>query len=186
MKKLLVVLAAVAMSTGAFAQKHMVNFDAGEIVGALRWDSSKEKGSSSTEDKMRGLTLNYAYTLTSYLQVGAKVNYFRNSGDGYTQEDYGFQVGAIYNHGSDIRSAYYASLYTGMDWQNAYEAGGSRDEILKTTVAVGKRFPLSFVNLENVVYSPELAWESLNPTKSSSTEWTQSLAVKFLNFSVFF
>lgn len=185
MKMLLVVLA-VVLSTSAFAQKHMVSVDAGELVGVLNWSTSKDKGQSSQEDKSRDLTLNYAYTLTSYLQVGGKLNYSKNTYTGGSDEDYGFQVGAIYNHGADIRSAYYASLYTGLNWQNGYGTNHYHAEVLSTTVAAGKRIPLTKLGLENVVYSPELSWTSQNPTTTVDVEWQQDLRVKFLNFSVFF
>lgn len=186
MKKLLVVLAAVAMSTGAFAQKHMVTVDGSNLDGFLSWNSTKEKGSSSSETKDRLLSLNYAYTLTSKFQLGGKLNYAKSSFDNGTDESYGFRVGAIYNHGKDIRSSYYASLYLGMDWVNQYGAQGrGAGEVLFTEVAVGKRIPLTMIS-ENFVYSPELTWVSANPTTSIQTEWSQGFAVKFLNFSVFF
>jgi len=180
---------ALVLSTFAFsalAQKHMVNFDLGEVYGALTWSKSKEKGESVNEDRTRVLSVNYAYTLLPYLQVGGKVNYGINSASDSSSEDYGFQVGAIYNHGADIRSSYYASLYLGMQWDNNYGSFHSHGEEVSTTVAVGKRFPLSFVNLENVVYSPEISWNQTTPTKSSDIQWEQDLSIKFLNFSVFF
>lgn len=182
---------ALVLSTFAFsalAQKHMVNFDAGEIYGALNWNTEKSKGEDAAESKSSVLSVNYAYTLLPYLQVGGKLNYSQMKfSDNTNDEGYGLQLGAIYNHGSDIRSSYYASLYLGMQWDNGYGSDNHfHDEEVSTTVAVGKRFPLSFVNLENVVYSPEISWNQTTPTKSSNTQWEQDLSIKFLNFSVFF
>ena len=169
MKFVLVALVAI-LSTSAFAQKHMVNFDAGEIAGALKWTT----GSNQSETRERAVTLNYAYTLLSKLQVGGKANYTSN-GD----ESYGFQVGAIYNLSSEIRSSIYGSAYVGMNWGST-----TQEEARNATLAIGKRMPLSFINNENFVYSPEVAWTTETSTKGDG--YTQGVAVKFLNFSLFF
>ena len=169
--KFILVVATLVMSVSAFAQKHMVNFDASEISGVLSWTT----GSNTSEQRDREITLNYAYTLLPKLQLGTKVTYQNDAGS----EGYGLQVGGIYNLNENIRSSFYGSLFVGMLWNSTADY-----ETQLATVAVGKRIPLSFINNENFVYSPEVAWTSGN--FSDDLGYAQELAVKFLNFSLFF
>lgn len=158
-------------SVSALAQKHMVNFDAGEIAGALKWST----GSNMGEEKAREVTFNYAYTLVPKFQIGAKTTYKYDAGS----EAYALKVGGIYNLSEDIRSSFYGSAFVGMGW---FSTVGQ--EVKMGELAVGKRIPLSFINNENFVYSPEVAWTSMTATNTSG--YGQQLAIKFLNFSLFF
>jgi hypothetical protein len=184
--KLLIVAVALVMSVSAFAQKHMVEFGTDtQTLGALSFTDSKTKGSSATEEKSFKLTGNYAYSIAEHFQVGTRFNYSNDKQTSGNTEGYGLQVGGIYNLDTDFRSSYYASLYVGWQWGRQTQPN-SGTEAMSSTVALGKRIPLSMFNLENVTYSPEISYNTTNPTKSSSTEWTQGLTFKVLQFSVFF
>lgn len=188
--KLLIAVVALAASLSAVAQsKHMVSFGtSNQTLGSLAWNSEKSRGSDAEEDKSIFLMGNYAYSLNDHIQVGGNLNYtsFKFSTD--NSESYGFQVGGYYNLNSDFRKSMYASVFAGWDWgyDNSKFSDVSRTETFKTTVAVGHRYPLSFLNLENVTYSPEIAFVSNNSTKKSDTEWSQSLEFRLIQFAVFF
>lgn len=189
--KLLIVAIALVMSASAFAQKHMVQVGTDNTtIGNLSWESSKTRGSNSTEDKSAYIFANYAMTLTDHIQAGVKANYskfkFGGSGNG-SSEQYGIQVGGVYNLNSDLKNALYASLYLGWDWgRQTYQNQGT--EVFNTSVAIGKRFPLSFIS-ENVTYSPEIAYVSKDHTKSEGqfgTQWSQAIEFRIVQFSIFF
>lgn len=186
--KVLILAVAMVMSSAAFAQKHMVQFGTDNVtIGNLAWETEKTRGNDSVESKSQYVFANYAMALTSHIQVGVKADIFRNQVADEKSTSYGLQIGGVYNLNTDFRKSLYASLYVGWDWDHANgdDFDIERDETFKTTFAVGKRYPLSFIS-ENVTYSPEVAFVSSNPTTSSDTEWTQSLEFRILQFAVFF
>lgn len=186
--KLLFAALTLVMSLSAFAQKHMVQIGTDNTtIGNLSWESEKTRGSNSSESKAAYAFANYAMTVTSNLQAGVKGEIFNVSSDGSSSDSFGLQVGGIYNLDTDLKKSLYASLYVGWEWGNQVDDTfeDERTEEFSSTLAVGKRFPLSFIN-ENVTYSPEIAYVSKNPTKTSGTEWTQSLEFRIIQFSIFF
>ena len=186
--KVLILAVAMVMSSAAFAQKHMVQFGTDNpTIGNLAWESEKTRGSDSEEYKSHYIFANYAMALTGHIQVGVKGSLSGSSVGSDKSSEYGFQVGGIYNLNSDFKRSLYASVYVGWDWgyENSKSSEIERTETFNTTVAVGKRYPLSFIS-ENVTYSPEIAFVSQNPSKSSQTEWNQSLEFRIVQFAVFF
>jgi opacity protein-like surface antigen len=190
MEKMKFILAAVVavMSVSAFAQKHMVQFGTdAQTLSSLSFRSEKHSGQKSEEDKNFNFTGNYAYALTSNLQVGANFNYSIEKENNEDSENYGLLVGATWNFDTDFRKAYYVGVHAGMDWgrKSGGDENSSSEELISRATA-GKRFPLSFIGLENVTYSPEVSFTSVNSTKKTDTEWSQDLSFKILQFSVFF
>lgn len=188
MKSLLLVVA-LMFSASVFAQKHMVEFNAESLLlGNFSFNSTKYRGEKSSEDKFGYLYLNYAYAVASHLQVGAQGYYskYRTSTD--TNENYSLLVGGILNSTSNLKEACYISLYAGMSWDHSYQddSDNSHGEALISRLSVGKRFPLSAFNLENITYSPEISFTNENSTTSSFQEWQQDLSFKFLQFAVLF
>jgi hypothetical protein len=186
--KLLFAALMLVSSLSAFAQKHMVQIGTDNTtIGNLSWQSEKTRGSNSEEQKAYYVFANYAMTLTDHLQAGAKVELSKFTFGDSASNTLGLQVGGIYNLNTDFRKSLYASLYVGWDWGHEVDDDfeDSRTEAFSSTLAVGQRFPLTFIS-ENVTYSPEIAYVTTNPTKSSDTEWTQSLEFRILQFSVFF
>lgn len=190
--KMLFVVTALVMSVSAFAQNHMVEFNADALMlGSFTHSKSKSKGTSTDENNNGVLFLNVARQVADHFQVGVQGNYARGEYAGNTSETYAFLVGGIYNLDTDFRKSFYASAYVGMEWSHNYFSSSffenEHDENIIGKIAIGKRFPLSFLNLENVTYSPEVMFTSRTGTKSSSDGvWSQDLAIKFLQFSVFF
>lgn len=202
MKTILALATALVMGTSAYAQespldsssgsRHMFEFNADSVLqGILSFDKSKTKGGSADNDTQLELHLNYAYSLPTMprLQLGGRVNYEKGTEGGRGDlEDYGLEVGAIVNWMSDLENSPYASLYLGMGWDNTYgnPAAGRKDEVLSSTLAVGKRFAMDEWGIKHLVYTPEIALENLNSTTGSALEYSQNIQVRFLQFAVFF
>ncbi|HXH30521.1 MAG TPA: hypothetical protein VNJ01_06895 [Bacteriovoracaceae bacterium] len=177
-------------STGS---RHMFEFNADSVLqGVLSLDKSKVRGSDADNDSQLNLRLNYAYSLPQMprIQVGARFNYLKDTiparGDA---EDYSLQIGAIYNHSADLRNSVYLSGYVGLGWANTYKGtpGQDRkDEVLTSTLALGKRFSLENWGINHLTYTPEIALQSQNSTTGKGFEYTQNLQFRFLQFAVFF
>lgn len=169
----------------------MFEFNADSVLqGILSFEKSKTRGSSADNDTQLDLTLNYAYSLPTMprLQLGGRMNYTKGTEAGRGDlEDYGAEVGAILNHSADLRNSFYASLYLGLGWANTYGGANSgTDEILTSTVAVGKRFGMEAWGINHLTYTPEIALENINSTTGSALEYSQNIQLRFLQFSVFF
>lgn len=202
MKTILALAAALMMGTTAYAQespiasstgsRHMFEFNADSVLqGILSFDKSKTRGSAADNDTQLNLDLNYAYSLITMprLQLGGRVKYDKGTEAGRGDlEDYGLEVGAIVNAMADLENSAYASLYVGMGWANTYgnNAFGRKDEILTSTLAVGKRFSMNEWGIKHLTYTPEIALENINSTTSSNLEYSQNIQFRFLQFAVFF
>lgn len=186
--KLLALVVVMLLSMSAFAQKHMVEFNADSVtLGTFNFSNSKDRGQDSSENKIWALSGNYAHSVTDHIQAGTQFSYtkFHTASSGHS-ENLEILVGGIYNLDTDFRKSFYASVYAGWEWGHSTKPNASTEDFV-SKFGLGKRIPLSMFNLENVTYSPEVAFKSTNSTKSSSTtEWTQDLQIKFLQFSVFF
>ncbi len=200
MKKILTLVAASLFSLGAYAQsatnpKHMINFQVDDLfLGTVNFDSAKARGQDSDNDTQVQLDLNYAYALPNLrnLQVGAKVNYEKGTEGGRGDfEDYGADIGAIWNfqfrgNELDLKNSMYLSAFVGYGWDNTYTSGLEDDEIFRTTAALGKRFSLENWGVDYLTYSPEIALQSINSKTGGALEYSQSLQLRFLQFSVLF
>lgn len=180
------------MKPSATGSGHMFEFNADSIIqGVLSFDKSKTRGSAADNDTTLNTDLNYAYSLENMprIQLGGRVSYFKGAVAGRGDaEDYGVQVGIIGNHTNDLQNSYYASLYLGMDWANSYGSSTSsrRDEVLLSTIALGKRFSLQEMGIKHLTYTPEIALQNKSSTTGSSLEYSQNIQLRFLQFSVFF
>jgi hypothetical protein len=200
MKKILTVVAASLMSLTAFGQSttspsHMIDFDADTVLqGSLDFDSGKSRGQKKDNDTQLKLNLNYAYTLPMLrnLQLGGRLDYNKGTEAGRGDfEDYGADIGAIWNFGTggmepNLMNSFYASLFVGYGWANNYTSGTQDDEFFRSTAAIGKRFELTNWGISHLVYSPEVALQSINSKTGGSLEYSQNLQLRFLQFSVLF
>jgi hypothetical protein len=81
----------------------------------------------------------------------------------------------------------YASLYLGMLWNREYGPGvGENDEVLYSTLALGRRYSMEKWGVKHLTYTPEIAFQNRNSTNGGDFSYTQSLEFRFLQFSVFF
>jgi hypothetical protein len=170
----------------------MFEFNADSVLGGFfSLDKSKTRGSSADNDIELNLRLNYAYQLSSHprMQLGWRLDYLKDTNSTGDIENWGLQIGAIYNNSADLQNSMYASLYLGMGWDHSYGAasgGNSSNENMISTVALGRRYSLDRMGVKHLTYSPEIALQNRNATTGGSLEYSQSLQFRFLQFSVFF
>jgi|GEM_PF-1208312 hypothetical protein len=170
----------------------MFEFNADSVLGGyFSLDQSKTRGSSVDNDIELNLNLNYAYQLSSYrrMQLGWRFDYLKDTNSSGDIENWGLQVGAIYNNSTDLQNTMYASLYLGMGWDHSYGAasgGNSSTENMISTIALGRRYSLDRMGVKHLTYSPEIALQNRNATTGGALEYSQSLQFRFLQFSVFF
>lgn len=166
--------------------RHMFEFNVDSVLaGAFSFDKSKVRGSSPDNDTKANLSLNYAYGLASFLQVGTRFNYFSGISGGSDVENFDISIGGILNNKEDFTQTAYLSLYLGAGFAQDFGAT-TRDDLRFATLALGKRLPLSRWGLKNVTYTPEVAVQSISSTNDSGLDYSQSLEFRFLQFSVFF
>jgi hypothetical protein len=189
MKTILALATALFVGT-AFAQetKNMIEFNADSVLLAnYAFNKSKTRSQDPDNDSQATFQGGYAMSLAAMpqLQVGGRVNYTKatKSND---EENYGLQIGVIWNHIPDLANALYASLYYGMQWNNTYGSANTSDENRLTTLAVGKRFDLKHWGVNHLTYTPEIALINQNSTTRSNIEYSQSVQLRVLQFSVFF
>ena len=171
----------------------MFEFNADSVLGGLfSLDKSKTPGSSADNDSELDLRLNYAYQLPMMpmIQLGGRFNYLKDTNSSGDIENWGFQVGGIYNLSTDLSNSMYASLYLGMNWNQEYgstaRGGNFDDEVLISTLAIGKRYSMERWGVNHLTYTPEIALQSRNSTTGGDFEYSQSLQFRFLQFSLFF
>lgn len=166
--------------------QHMFEFNIDSILaGAVSFDKSKVKGTSSDNDTKANLSLNYAYGVAPLLQVASRFNYFSGISGGSDIENFDLSLGGILNNKEDFTTAGYVSLYVGAGWTQNFGAS-TRDDLRFASVALGKRFPLEVMGIKHVTYTPEVAVKMANSTNDSGLDYSQSLEFRFLQFSVFF
>lgn len=179
---------AVASSSGS---QHMFEFDADDLLnGVLSFGKSKSRGSSSSNSTNLDLRLNYAYTVPTMprLQVGGGIAYSSGSTAGRGDfEDYGFNLAAYLNQKTDLQNSAYVSAKWGIEWAHTYGGSGrGKDEVGTLQLAVGQRMDLSRWGIKHLVYTPELAFVNKDSSTRSALEYSQSLELRFLQFSLFF
>jgi hypothetical protein len=170
----------------AEGMRYMFEFNADSMLnGVLSFDKSKVNGSDSDTDTKANISLNYAYGVAPQLQIASRINYFNGIlGDG-DLENFDFSIGAIFNTKEDLTEAGYVSLYFGAGWSQDFGAG-TRDDLRISTLAIGRRIPLTTWGLKHVTYTPEVAMKSVNSTTGEGLDYSTSLQFRFLQFSVFF
>ena len=203
MKALLILATVLTMGNFSYAQtmgisplksstgtKHMFDFTADSVLrGVLSFGKSKLPGEDSDTDIQMDVRLNYAYQLDSMpqLQLGTRLDYLKDTASAGDIENWGIQIGGIWNQSTDLLNSMYASLYLGMLWNREYGPGaGENDEVLYSTLALGRRYSMEKWGVKHLTYTPEIAFQNRNSTNGGDFSYTQSLELRFLQFSVFF
>jgi hypothetical protein len=185
----------VGMGTGqsdgsSYSTRHMLDFNAdSSLFGMLSFGKSKARGTGTDNSTKLNLDLNYAYSLPMHprLQLGVRALYVKDTNSAGNVENWGAQVGAIYNLSDDLTNSFYGSIYLGMLWNHEYgTSGAGNDEVRMSTIAIGKRFNLERWGIKHVTYTPEIALQNKNSSTKRSFDYTQDLQFRFLQFSVFF
>lgn len=171
----------------AQGMRHMLEFSPETMEAAvLSFDRIKSKGSDADNGTNLNFDMNYAYGIAPNVQVGARFHYLSGLSGANPSEGLNIQVGGIYNFDTDFTQSLYASLYLGAGWQQQFGNKGSRDDLRYMTLAVGKRFPLTMFGIKHVTYTPEIALQTVNSTTNDALDYSQSLQLRLLQFSVFF
>lgn len=204
MKKILALTLATLTAGSVFAQSdapagntnvgsemnNMITFDADSVLnGSLNLTKSKTPRNSADNDTALKLNLNYfwASKWMQNLQYGGGLNYLKATNDAGDVENYGFDIGAIYNLSDDLTQSFYGKVLLGMDWNHKYSGKGQGDdEVFNTTFAFGKRFSLEHFGMRHLVYTPEIALTNANSTTGGNLEYSQAVELRFLQFAVFF
>ena len=189
MKFFFLIMTSLLIGT-AYAEetRHMIEFNADSVLLAkYAFNKSKTRGRDADNDSQATLSGGYAYSLPSMpmLQIGGRGNYSKATVSNDV-ENYGLQVGVIWNLNEDLTNSYYASLYAGMQWNQTYGNAQTRDENLISTLSAGKRFSLSRWGVKHLTYTPEVSLVNQNSTTGSNIEYRQSIELRVLQFSVFF
>lgn len=202
--KIIAALLTLGMTGTVFAQEsmqigsqsgddHMIEFNADSILnGALSLEKSKVRGKDTDNDLSLDLRINYAYRLPMLprIQAGWGLNYKSGVESGRGDiEDYGFNIAAYFNQKTDLKNTGYLSVKWGIDWANTYGGDGgasSKDEVGTLQLALGRRVDLSDWGIKHLNYTPEVAFVNKDSTTRSALEYSQSLELRFLQFSVFF
>ena len=95
----------VSPLTSTTGTKHMFDFTADSVLrGIFSFGKSKIPGESSDSDIQMDLRLNYAYQLDSMpqIQLGGRFEYLKDTASAGDIENWGFQVGGIWNQSTDL------------------------------------------------------------------------------------
>jgi len=168
------------------SMKQMFEFNVDSVVAAaLSFDKSKVKGEEADNDSKASISLNYAYGVAPLVQLGARLNYFNGIYGSNDLEGMDFSIGGILNNMDDFTQSAYISLYLGAGWSQDF-GSKVRDDLRLSTLAVGKRFTLDQFGLKHVTYSPEVALKNISSTTGEGLDYSQSVELRVLQFSVFF
>jgi len=198
--KTIIALAAALTVGAAYAQTsgtghtHMFEFSSSTVEkGVLGFKQTKTPGNRSENTSEWNLGVNYAYSIPAMpaIQLGGRLNYLKDNSSSTDTENYGAAILAYWNfrdgNGAlDLSNSLFAKVLVGMSWINRYGSSANNEELTNAEIALGKRMSLNRWGAAHLVYSPEIAWTTLNSTTNASTGYAQGLELRFLQFSVFF
>jgi hypothetical protein len=177
----------VSLPLARQGRRHMFEFNVDSpLRAAISFEKNKVKGSDSENETNAALSLNYAYGIHRLVQAGARLNYFSGVSGNEDVENMDISVGAILNSEEDFTRSMFAALYVGAGWAQQFGDEANRDDLRFMTLSVGKRMPLERFGIDHVTWTPEIAVKTLNSTTDASLDYSQSLELRILQFSVFF
>jgi hypothetical protein len=173
---------ALLLSLPVVAQtKHQVtlgNSQAGWDGSSTTFDTDSSKGTKDYEVGLGSLNLNYAYSVTSQVQLGASLRTVTESsetkytdGDKYESEGStaSLFVFVSYNFAEELSNAFYVTVgFGGSQRENESKDTDSgvttKNDFNYTTrgmfVSFGKRFDLTGLGIQNLTYSPAITLEA--------------------------
>ena len=167
--------------------RHMFEFNIDSILAAaISFDKVKTKGQDSDNDTNMQFSGNYFYGVHPMLQIGGRVDYFNGVGAVEDIETMSLDIGGYINSDQDFSRAAFLGAFVGAGWAQQFGDTSSRDDLRQATVSIGKRFPLSRWGIRHITWTPELALKYQNSTTDQSLDYTQSLQLRILQFSVLF
>jgi hypothetical protein len=169
-------------------QRHMIEFNAQSIPSLIySMEKLKAKGTDSENESGSNLSFNYAYSIHPNVQVGGRFSFFNGRSANNDTEELNVQVGGWFNtKAGDIQNSPYVSLHLGAGYAQTFGSNGGRDDLILSTLAVGKRFGMEDWGVKHLTWSPEVALVNTNSTTNSSFDYRQAFEFRVLQFSVIF
>ncbi len=200
MKKAMIALVAVLMSSVAIAQTRIVTVDAFDLsyTGGLSFSKDKKASGSNDRDTSNfRFNANYAQNWDQYVGVMWKgevhfnredVDYKNNDS---LQSSFGVAGGFIYNFDAeDIKNSYLASAMLGMERMTIkYGSDDNSGFNFSLKLEGGKRFDLGQYSIANISYAPTIALTLKRYGGDIRDEFFKShreLAFHFLKFDILF
>lgn len=194
MKKLAIVLTLI--SSVAFAQKHMVRFDAnGNSVNdvQVKFDTNDN---GTDDNKSNEFAFNYAYTVAPQWQVG--IRYAMSSTDNaqgtaneYSENTIG--LSGYWNKEEDLMNTCYFGLHYDMTSYTVDEGAGNGsnadgDKMNTITLEYGHRFALGKIWGATMTYSPNVTYAMSTTELDAGGDdvKTTSFGINWLKFDMLF
>lgn len=200
MKKAVIALVAVLISSVAVAQTRIVSIDAYDLsyTGGLSFAKDKKAGGSNDRDTSNfRLNVNYAQNWDQYVGVMWKGEFHFNredvdfKGHDSLESTFGVAGGFIYNfNAEDIKNSYLASAMVGMERMTIkYGADDNSGFNFSLKLEGGKRFDLGQYSMANISYAPTVSLTLKRYGGDIRDEFFKSrneLAFHFLKFDILF
>lgn len=167
-------------------QRHMIEFNANSVP-SLIWAFTKDKtkGTSSDNDSDVIFDMNYAYAIHPNIQVGGRFNYFSGVSGNQDTEELGLAaVGWFNTKANDLQNSPFLSVSVGAGYAQTFETGGTRDDLITSSISAGKRFSMENWGVKHLTWTPEVALTNTNSTANTTFDYRQALEFRVLQFSV--
>lgn len=190
MLKSSVVIGLFLLTFSAFAQdeqpRHMVMFGGGFDTkwsgSATKYDIDSKSAAKSFDASKGNFSLNYAYRIAPQFQIGLmvdnevkkeEVKRKASQGGGKVVEESkisSLAVFGIFNFSEKMEHSFYLGAAIGLgnievkseDTTNgANDKSDSDSDATLYHVAFGKRFPLTFMGIQNLTYSPNISYQKI-------------------------
>lgn len=195
MKKLVLIATVALMTTTAFAQKHMVQFDNFSDSGRSgSFDITQSSNDADNETSTMNIAINYAYAVTNEIQVGFT---YRD----YAGEEAGADVAAntiglnfFYNLDGALKNSkyialrYWTSSVSEATGDNGVINGAEDDTQTDIVLEYGKRWHIGSGWGFDLTFSPNVQYAMSTFSDDSADEdtATNTLTWNWLKFDVLF
>jgi hypothetical protein len=200
MKKAMIALVVLMISSFAVAQTRIVTVDAFDLSYSGGLSFTKDKKASGSDDRDTShfrLNLNYAQNWDQYVGVMWKGEFHFNREDvdfknnDSLQSTFGAAGGFIYNfNAEDIKNSFLASAMVGLERMTIkYGSDDNSGFNFSLKLEGGKRFDLGQYSVANISYAPTIALTLKRYGGDIRDEFFKSsreLAFHFLKFDILF
>ena len=201
MKKLLVVATVALMTTSAFAKSHMVRFygwDGGARNNSFDFSTVSNDADGAAETSTTNIALNYAYAVTSEIQIGATYRSYTgtaaNEAVGATKPSdvarTTMGISGYYNLDGDIGNTNYLALHYDMtNWGEADSEGAKDDSQTDLILEFGHRWTVGTGWGFDLTYAPSVTYTmtTFSPDAAGSNDVvTSQIGWNFLKVDVLF
>lgn len=209
------VVALLFVSTALFAQekesKHMVmfgnQFTAGWSGSASRADVDSRLGIDNLDIMNGEFNINYAYKIAPQIQIGIDIaaesttneTKYNAGGKVKSEEDTSsLTLFGIFNFSENIQDSFYFGVGLGRGWSNEetkdttevpVEKAKTESNMTLYYLAFGKRFNLEFMGIQNLTYSPGIAYSHFEMSGDLEDQGVNSISnfrIDIMKFDLLF